>query len=91
MLSLEEINAIKNAEKIKMSLMRNIFLLPPILKRSKRFNPLKLIKHELNYQKEKKLKKIIKSSIRQKYIELLYNSNNKICKDISILIGSFII
>ena len=90
-LTQEQIKNIKHVEKIKLILKKNIFLLPPTLKRSKRVTEKWFQKNELKYQKEKKLKELIKKSVREKCSDMLYNHSNKVCKDISRYISSYVI
>jgi hypothetical protein len=90
-LTQEQIKNIKSVEKIKLTLKTNILLLPPPLKRSKRVTKEWLQRYELKCQKEKKLKELIKKSIREKCSETLYNHSNKICRDIARYIATYVI
>ncbi len=90
-LSIEQLKNIKNVEKIKLSLKINIFMLPLPLKRSKRMTEKRYQKYLLNASREEKLLNLIKDSIRNKYTLIFYNNTNKICKDISKYISTFVI
>ena len=90
-LTKEQIKNIILAEKIKLSLRINLTMIPPSLKRSKRVTDEWFQRYELKCQKEKKLRDIIKKSIREKCIDLLYNNSNKICRDVARYISSYVI
>jgi hypothetical protein len=90
-LTLEQIRNIQQVEKIKLKLKISLLLQPPRLKRSKRLTDEWLKRYELKSQKVKKLRDFIKKSIREKCSEMLYNYSNKICRDVSRYISSYII